>query len=208
MDAIFTIPDRAYSFYKNPNWIDLIIILIALIFVGVFLRKYLKREQIELDKQKNEILLGLIANGFTAKGIKHLKETLKLCKENKPKQFLNYITLNKNQLSFFIKYPNIYKNVAAGKIVYEYKNLKNSNDIFGDLFWLGFNLCDLINNSVLDHLETSLLIANDGCNDLKMVHFYFDDLIQKSNVIEQCLYKLENNPEFKRFVIKKSIYHE
>lgn len=208
MDIVLFFLDKIETFYEKPTLLGGIIILVIIVIGIIFLWRYFNREQRELNKQKNEILLGLVANGFTEKGIKHLKETLRLCKENKPKQFYDYVLLNKKWLIFFMKYPKIYKDVAEGNKVFVNKDLKESKDIFGDLWWLGINICDLINDAVLDHLDTSLLITNEGRDDLQKVNFYFDELIAKANVIEQCLHKLEKNRDFRRVVIKKKIFQE
>jgi hypothetical protein len=208
MDLGLNLLDKIINFYEKPTLVNGFSILFILGIAGVLFWRYLNREQIELNKQKNEILLSLIANGFTETGIKHLKETLRLCKDNKPKKFHDYVVLNKKWLSFFLKYPKIYKDVAEGNKVFANKDLKESKDIFGDLWWLGINTHDLINDSVLNHLDTALLMTDEGTDDLKKVNFYFDELSAKANVIEQRLEKLEKNLDYKRIIKKKKIFQQ
>src|SRR5690606_16843777 len=104
--------------------------------------------------------------------LNNLKQAIKLCKEEKAKEFHSFVSLNKKSFQFFMKYPSLYKEMSEDKKFFINKDLKASKDIFGSLFWVGINTCDLLNDSVLDHLDTALLMTKEGKGDLQRGGFF------------------------------------
>lgn len=58
------------------------------------------------------------------------------------------------------------KKASSGKKYFEGKKINKSQDIFDDLFHIGINSCDIMNKSVLNALDTALLVTGEGEHDL------------------------------------------
>jgi len=190
------------KFIKDPSWKIGIFLAILIIPLSVVVIRRFTYDQRKYKKQKKEILEKLVVNGLNDKALTHLKKIIELCQDNKPKEFHDYLTINKKDLDFFMKYPTIYKDITEDDKLFEYKELQNSKDIFGDIWLLGRNVCDIMNDNVLTHLDTALLMTDEGKIDLKEAKFYFEELIQKSKIINELLSKLEKNIEFKKHIVK------
>lgn len=207
---LFLIYDKGKEFFDNPGlesgFILGFVALLALLLLGRFLYRYFWKEEIKFSKQRDEVLEGLVASGFNSIAVRSLGQIVRLCREGSPKEFYDYTVLNKKRMQFFHRYPAIFKEVSKDKNLFKGKNLKESKDIFGQLWWIGINLHDLTNQAVLNHLDGALLMSR-GEEDLSKVGFYFEELQRKAVIIDNIFKKLVETKEYKK-IIKKKIFKE
>jgi hypothetical protein len=180
------------------QWCVVISGLVALIIINILFEQFKESDE---SKEKRDICLYLITNGFNKEFLDSLKEVLEICLSNAPKRYHIYVTNNLGKLDFIFKYPKIFEKASSGKKYFEGKKINKSKDIFDDLFHIGINSCDIMNKSVLNALDTALLVTDEGKHDLVKGGFHFDELMKKASFVKSLITKLEGSKEYKKYFL-------